>query len=60
MDMTTLGAAIAIMKNIPDTVVNRAQSAAIRAQIAAEEAKERNYSVKIQNNGLFFKSEVIN
>lgn len=37
MDITTLGAAIAIAKKLPDTAAGRAEAAAERAEEAAEE-----------------------
>lgn len=58
MDMTTLGAALAIVKGLPDKDISRAESAADRAEQAAEEAATRNYGIRVQGTGLVIESEV--
>ena len=40
MDITTLGAALAIAKSIPDTAVGDCTAAAARAEAAAESVEE--------------------
>ena len=58
MNSNTLGAAVIAAKTLSDTAAGRAESAATRAEIAAEEAGSRNYSVRVQDHGLIFESEV--
>jgi len=60
MDATTLGAAIAIAKTLPDTAAGRAEAAAQRAESAAQTAQEHGYVLRIQNNGLIVTESGVN
>lgn len=50
MDFTTLGAAIAISKALPDSAAGRAEAAAERAETAAETAVEHGYGMSVENH----------
>ena len=52
MDITTLGAAIAIAKTLPDTASGRAEAAAQRAEAAAEVASESAIRMSISGTTL--------
>lgn len=53
MDATTLGAALAIAKSIPDTAVGDATAAANRAETAAESVEQSVESIQeFENTGL--------
>lgn len=52
MDTTTLGAAIAIAKTLPDTASGKAEAAAKRAEDAAEIAEASAYGITISGNTL--------
>ena len=53
MDVTTLGAALAIAKSIPDTAVGDATAAANRAETAAESVAQSVETIqKFENTGL--------
>ncbi len=53
MDVTTLGAALAIAKSIPDTAVGDATAAANRAEAAAESVEQSSKSIQeFENTGI--------
>lgn len=52
MDVTTLGAAIAIAKNIPGSAAQRAEAAAQAAEESAEAAAAHNYAITITDGVL--------
>lgn len=52
MDSQTLGAAIAIVKSIPGTAAQRAETAAEAAENAAEIAATHNYGISASGNKL--------
>lgn len=52
MDTQTLGAAIAIVKTIPGTAAQRAETAAEAAEAAAEQAATHNYGISVVGNTL--------
>ena len=54
MDITTLGAAIAIAKTLPDTAAGRAEAAAQAAEAAAELAEQHSYGVSVSGTKLVF------
>jgi len=49
MDVTTLGAAIAIAKTLPDTAAGRAEAAAQAAAASAASAAEHNMTITIED-----------
>ena len=52
MDISTLAAAIGIIKKMPDTAVTRAEKAASDAESAAELAQQYWYRVTVEGNTL--------
>lgn len=52
MDVTTLGAAIAVAKSIPGTAAERAETAADRAESAAEIAEASAYGITVEGHTL--------
>lgn len=52
MDMTTLGAAISIVKKMPDKSIAEAIEAAERAETAAEAIEELNYTITVSGSKL--------
>lgn len=52
MDMSTLGAAIAIVKKMPDKSIAEAIAAADRAEAAAEAIEDLNYTITVSGTKL--------
>ena len=57
MDVTTLGASIAIAKSLPDTAVARAEAAAESAEASAERAEASAYSITVEGHKLIISDE---
>lgn len=54
MDGQTLGAALALVKKMPETAVARAEAAAEAAEASAELAQEHSYGVSVDGTKLVF------
>lgn len=52
MDISTLGAAIALVKKMPDTAISRAEEAATAAEAAADRAEEHGYGISVSGTKL--------
>ena len=57
MDIITLGAALGIVKKMPDTAAGRAEAAADRAETAAVIAEAHGYALTIAGTGLVISSD---
>ena len=52
MDITSIGAAVALVKSIPDTAVQRAEAAQAAAETAAAQAATHNYGISVSDSTL--------
>lgn len=52
MDNVTLGAAIGIVKGLPDKDISRAEAAAAAAEAAAEQIEGLNYTISVTGTKL--------
>lgn len=52
MDMKTIGAAVALVKSIPGSAAQRAETAQAAAEAAAQEAASHNYGITVSGTVL--------